>query len=185
MFPYSFLPQSDIDNVPWILRSEQEFDIGIDGLWNIITDDRAWEHWHPEVTKIKNKTEPAGGAGNSRTIVFRQWLLMILLAGPLTIAEDYDVWEDKEPNMKRYQFWLTAASRPKFLSFNRAREEFKVEAISENRCKFTRTVALDPGLLSRYGLGFIVLPMLRHLILVKTPQRLAKAIENKILPIKA
>ena len=184
MFSYAFLPPSDIDNAPWVFKTEHEFDIGIAGLWNIITDDRAWEHWHPEVTNIQNKTEPAGGPGSRRTIVFRHWLFMALLAGPIVIDEEFDVWEDKDPNVKRYQLWFPAASRPQFLTYKRAREEFKVEAISENRCKFTRTVALDPGFMTRYALGFIIYPTLRHLFTVRCPQRLATSIENKILPIK-
>ncbi|KAI2508404.1 hypothetical protein MHU86_6078 [Fragilaria crotonensis] len=183
MFEYKFLPSSEINTAPWVFTSELELDISIDECWSIITDDRAWQHWHPQVTNIQNDKEPAGGAGNSRTIVFRHWFFMALLAGPIAIREEFDVWEDQDDAVKKYQFWLAAASRPVFLTYKGGREEFKVESISATMCKFTRVVALQPAFLPRYALGWLVCPVLRRLFTVQCPQRLTEAIAKNLLPI--
>ena len=183
MFEYTYMPPCDIDLAPWIFKAELELEVSIDDCWGIITDDRAWQHWNPEVTNIQNVREPAGGTGSSRTIVFRHWFFMALLAGPTAIREEFDLWEADDGKMKRYQFWLAAASRPTFLTYKGGREEFKVEAVSATRCKFTRTVALAPAFLTRYALGWLVYPVLRRLFTVQCPQRLADAVAKKLLPI--
>ena len=181
MFKYTFLPSSQINSAPWIFKSEVELDMSIEDFWITLIDDRSWKHWHPEVTNIQNTKV---GFGNSRTVVFRHWFFMALLAGPVRIHEDFDVWEADDDQMKRFQFWLSGASRPSFLTYQGGREEFKVEAISAKRCKFTRTVALIPSFLSRYALGFAIYPMLRSIFTVQCPRRLLASIEKKVLPLK-
>jgi hypothetical protein len=183
MFSLDFLTESDLETVPWVFKSELELDISVQECWDIITDNLAYKVWHPEVTDIKN-IGPALGKGNSRTIVLRHWFFSLLLAGPPTITESFDVWEDSDSDMKRRQCWFSSSSRPKFMTYKRAREEFKVEAISENKCKFTRTVGMDPAFMTRYGLGCLVYPILRKLFTVECPERLADAIQNKVLPLQ-
>jgi len=175
MFKYQFLPESDLEKVPWVFKGELQLDMSVEDCWDIITNDFAYEVWHPEITNMKNNGPT--GLGNSRTVVLR-----LLPAGPSSrITGKFDVWEDGDNDMKRMQCWCTASSRPQFLAYKRAREEYKVEAISGNKCIFTRTVAMDPAFLTRYGLGWAIYPMLRKTFTVKCPTRLVDAIKNKIL----
>lgn len=167
MSDIKFLTPSEINTAPWVFKSEIVLDVSIDECWTIVTDDRAWEHWHPEVTDIRNAREPAGGVGNSRTVVFRP-----RIGGPTPLHEEFDVWEPDDDKVKRYQFWFAAG-----------REEFKVEAISSARSKFTRTVALAPSLFTRFVVGWLVYPELKRLFTVQCPQRLKEAIATKLLPI--
>jgi hypothetical protein len=164
-----FLTPSEINTAPWVFKSEIVLDISIYECWTIVTDDRAWEHWHPEVTDIRNTEEPAGGVGNSRTVVFRP-----RLGSPTPLHETFDVWEHDDDIVKRFQFWFTGG-----------REEFKVEAISSSSCKLTRTVALAPGFVTRYVLGWLVYPELKRLFTVLCPKRLTEAVAMKVLPINA
>ena len=168
MTAIKFLLPSEINTAPWVFKSEIDVDLSIDECWAVVTDDQAWQHWHPEVTDIRNAKEPAGGVGNSRTIVFRP-----CLGGPTPMHEEFDVWEADDEQLKRYQFWFAGG-----------REEFKVQAISSGRCKFTRTVALEPAFVTRYILGWLVYPELKRLFTVQCPQRLVEAIATKLLPIK-
>lgn len=183
MFKYNRITESELETVPWVFKSEVELDISLQECWNILTDDAiAAKTWFPETTDYTYSKKP--GLGATRTVVFRHWLFNILLGGPATIAEEFDVWEDKGTDMKRFQFWFTAASRPQFLTYKRAREEFKVEAISDTKCKFIRTVGMEPAFATRFLLGWMVYPTLRSIFTVKCPNRLAQAVENKILPQK-
>lgn len=163
-----FLTPSEINNAPWVFKSVIVLDISIDECWTIVTDDRAWEFWHPEVTDIRNAKEPAGGVGNSRTVVFCP-----RIGSPTPLYEEFDVWEPDDDNVKRYQFWFAGG-----------REEFKVEAISSTRSKFSRTVAIAPSFFTRFVVGWLVYPELKRLFTVQCPERLAEAIAKKLLPIK-
>lgn len=162
-----FFKPSEINTAPWVFKSEIELELSIDECWDIVTDDKAWQHWHPEVTDIRNAKEPAGGTGNARTVVFQP-----RFAGPTLMHEEFDVWESDDEKLKRYQFWFAGG-----------REEFKVEAISSSSCRFTRTVALAPTFVTRYVIGWLVYPELKRLFIVQCPQRLKEAITKKLLPI--
>ena len=74
--------------------------------WQIVCDDAAYQHWHPEVTNIEWYDEEKSG----RTIVFKDLLLMILLAGPVKVWEAIDVWE-KEGPVKRFSFYISHQNR--------------------------------------------------------------------------
>jgi hypothetical protein len=106
---------------------------------------------------------------------------MILLAGALKIEEHFDVWEEGT----KFQFYFKAMNRPNILPYKSGREEFKVEAISDKTCKFTRTVALEPGFLTRYVLGFIAYPHMKKMFTQKVPDSLVKAVAEGTLPRKS
>mgnify|MGYP003465599003 CR=1 FL=1 len=91
---------SFMDSAPWVFESKVELNVSPQDGWAIVNNDDAWKHWHPEVTKIEwNEQKTA------RTIVFRDTLLMVLLAGPLTMWEEFDVVEDQGP-VKKYSMYF-------------------------------------------------------------------------------
>jgi hypothetical protein len=76
-------------------------------------------------------------------------------------------------------------NRPHILSYKSGREEFKVEAISDKKSKFIITVALEPGFLTRYVLGFIAYPHMKKMFTQKVPESLLKGVADGTLPRKA
>jgi hypothetical protein len=185
-FKFNNVPSSFINKAPWIFRSEVELDILVQDCWNIILNDKAWRHWHPEVTDIKWMDEGKHQKSSERTIIFKDLFFMILLLGPVKLYEHFDIWEDDDNySTKCFGFYVNAATRPSWLTYKALREEFKVEPIGDktnlniNRCKFTRTVAIWPSFLIRYILGWIVHPRLSYLFEKAYPERLIKALQEK------
>jgi hypothetical protein len=178
-FPRHHVPPHYIG--PWYFQSVNILPHrSVADVWSILLDDSAWSQWHPEVTNIQWCDDKKGGVGASRTIVFRDWLFLLVLFGPVTLLEEFDVWEDDElsPSRKRFSFCITAATRPVWMTYRALREDFLVEAMDGGGSKFTRTVTFDPSFLVRYGLGFILYPYLRHLFEVKCPKRFDRAYNN-------
>lgn len=172
---------SFLTTASWIFKSEIQINLAADTVWQILKDDEAWKIWHPEVAKIDwLDMEGSHRAGCERVVLFKDTLFMILLVGPAKIHEVFDVWEENE---KVFGIYFKAINRPSILTYKSAREEFKVQAIDENSCIFTRTVALEPGFLVRNLLGFIVYPRLNNLFTKKCPTRFLEAVEKGRLPI--
>jgi hypothetical protein len=178
---FELAPNTDsvLTTATWIFRSETEIDLPASDVWQILNDDNAWAIWHPEVTNIVWTGEAPHKKGSERTVVVKDTLFMILLAGPLKIHEVFDVWEEG----KKFGFYFKATNRPNLLTFTSGREEFKVEAINDNKCKFTRTIAVEPGFLTRYGLGFIAYPHFKKIFTKKCPDSLVKAVTEGKLPL--
>jgi hypothetical protein len=176
---------------PWTFTSVNELpDKSVADTWSILLDDTAWCLWHPEVTDMVWQTgDELRGVGAIRTVVFRDWFFQLLLAGPTTLREEFDVWDDSQPDHKTFGFGITAATRPVCLTYRAAREEFRVEALSSTSAtegataattttttttmgsKFTRTLTFEPSFAVRYLLGFMVYPYLSHLFEHKCPHR--------------
>jgi hypothetical protein len=163
---------------PWYFQSVNVLPHrSVADVWSILLDDSAWSNWHPEVTNIQwqqrddddtdnSSKKKKGGVGASRTVVFRDWLV-----GPVTLLEEFDVWEDESPHRKRFSFCISPAKA--------FREDFLVEAATTGGgSTFTRTVTFNPSFLVRYGLGWILYPHLRHLFEVKCPERFDRAYNN-------
>jgi Polyketide cyclase / dehydrase and lipid transport len=165
---------------PWTFTSVNELpEKSVDETWSILQDDAAWCHWHPEVTDMQWQTGDLRGVGATRTMVF---------TGSVTIREEFDLWEDNEPDHKKFGFCITATTRPVWLGNRAAREEFRVEALSSSSSssgtegaatatitttgsKFTRTFTVDPSFAVRYLLGFMVYPYLSNLFEHELPRR--------------
>jgi Polyketide cyclase / dehydrase and lipid transport len=158
----------------WRFQSKTEIDLPADTVWSILVDDRAWKEWHPEVTEIVWTDEAPHKTGSERTVVFRD-----PLTGPIKFYEEFDVWEEGH----RFGIHFTALSLPPFASYKSGREEFKVEAGGEKKCVFTRTVAVEPGFVTRYLAGFLIYPHLKKMVEETCPNRLKEAIANGSLPV--
>ncbi|KAG7371445.1 hypothetical protein IV203_020015 [Nitzschia inconspicua] len=172
------VPESFLNDAPWIFKSELELNIPINDCWKILQDDNAWKDWHPEVRGILWMTDERA-AGTSRTVKFSDPVFNTLLAGPLKIWEDFDVWEDTD-TMKRMSFHCPYMSRPNLLTYSALREEFCVVKTGENSCKFTRRVAVQPSFLTRRALGCIVYPRMKSILEVKSPMKFLELYNKKI-----
>jgi len=178
-------PESFLETAPWIFKSEIELDIGVDALFQILMDDRAWEVWHPEVRNIQWKTDAPHGKGSVRTVQYSDWLSTLLLCGAVTMEELYDNFDDSG-STKSFGIKYTSIGRPTFMMYRACREEFKVEPLQDNdsnRCKFVRTVAVDPSFTSRYVFGWLVYPAMKKTFMNLCLKRLEEAILEKKLPI--
>ena len=156
------------------------------------------------ISKDDNENEQKivkNAPGVERVVTYKDWPFMILLAGPIQIYEHFDVWEDgrtdvssknnkkkTSADVRRFQFYFKAFSRPSFLTYTGGREEFKVEPVyvddngtsssSGSGVKFTRIVALEPAFVVRWVLGFIAYPRMKYVFETKCPKRLVEAFES-------
>jgi Polyketide cyclase / dehydrase and lipid transport len=178
MFQLTPQNESFLTTAPWIFQSEMTIDLPVSEVWKILHDDGAWIHWHPEVAKIAWESDTHRELGSERTVTFKDPLFMVLLAGPIKLYEVFDEWEYE----KKFGFYMKGLSRPTFLTYKSVREQFQLEAANESHCKLTRTVAVEPGCITKYVLGCIVYPHLEHLFTKKCPERLLNAIAKGKLP---
>jgi hypothetical protein len=176
-FPLQPVPYSFVREAPWIFRSELCLTLGVDECYKIILDDTAWSKWHPEVTNIVWK-DSTRGVGAERSVDFKDWVFMLLLAGPTRIEEHFDVWEDSSDDRKRVSFYFASLNRPNFLTYSAAREELIIEKTEEG-CKFTRIVALRPSFATRYLLGWLAHRRFSYVLERKCPQRFVDAFDKK------
>ena len=166
-----------LNTAPWIFRSEIVVDVSASAMWNILFDDEAWAFWHTEVAKCEWKD--ANRELNSEcTFTIKDTLFMMLLCGPMKLYTVNDVYEK---DMK-WGFYVKESNIPSFLGNKAVREEFKLEAVSEKQCKFTRIVAMAPSFLSKYLMGWLVYPHLKHAFTKRAPECLVKAIAEGKLP---
>jgi hypothetical protein len=101
-----------------------------------------------------------------------------LLAGPLKIWEQFDVWEETD-TMKRMSFYCPFMSRPNILTYSALREEFLVTKTGEDSCKFTRRVALQPSIVTRRILGCIVYPRMKSILEEKSAKKFMELYNKK------
>lgn len=155
---------------PWTFQSVNRLPHrSVDDVFSILLDDTALHDWHPQVTNIQwNNDTRAKGA--SRTVVFRDPLFTILLAGPLALQEEFDVWDETD-TVKTFGFCITATTRPNCLTFRAAREEFKVETDGNGGAIFTRMATFEPSFAVRYVLGFLIYPHLQNLLERECPRK--------------
>jgi hypothetical protein len=174
-----------LETAPWVFKSEIELDISVEECFNILMDDRAWKLWHPEVTDIQWKTDPPHGRnGSVRTVVYKDWVSYLMLGGPVAMEEKFENCTDTGPT-RAFTVSFTATGRPTWMFLRASKEHFQVEPIenSPGRCKFSRTVAVDPAFLPRYIFYFITYNSMKHTFTNKCPQRLLNAVQEKKLPI--
>lgn len=150
----------------------------MDECWKILQDDDAWKEWHPEITNIVWASNERKAGATSRTVKFRDPLFMALLAGPIKIWENFDIWEET-PTVKRMSFYSPYLNKPNFLSYSALREEFVVEKTGDQTCKFTRKVCVNPSFLNRYVLGFITYPRMASILEQKCPERFKRVYDKK------
>lgn len=162
---------------PWTFQSVNHLPgQTVKDVFAIVKSDSAWQHWHPEVTNIQWEGD-LRGVGASRTVVIRDWLFMLLLAGPVTLKEEFDVWNETN-RMCNFGFCVTASNRPVCLTYRALREEYKVEADGDG-AKFTRIVTIDPSFAVQYLLGFLIHPYLKNLFESECPKRFEKHFGKK------
>lgn len=158
----------------WIFHSEVVLPVSLDDCWDIITDDGAWQFWHPEVTEITNTVGDPGTVGSERTIVYNG----------IKINEWFDIWEEQDggdDNRRRYSFFFSAASLPGFLGFKMLREDYTCQRITDSKSLFQRTVAMEPGLLF-VSFFYIVYPQFQRTFEQLCPLRMLESIEAGDLP---
>ena len=171
-----------LETAEWIFESNVTLPLTLDQCWDILTDDGAWEYWHPEVRSIENTVGTPGTVGSERTIVFGDWVIGLLVGGPFRIQEVFDSWEnDASSDTRRYSMYYKGVTRPNAFTYSRGKEEFVCQRISDSETRFTRTVALDPGFLANM-LSFIAYARLENVFEVLCPERLLESIEAGRLP---
>lgn len=181
-FPIEPAPEDFVNTATWIFDSDLLLPIPLEECWDIITDDGAWEFWHPEVTHITNTEGFPGTIGSKRTIVYKDWLLNTLSLGAITFEETFDVWED-DGEYRRYSFYFSGATRDESFTWTMAREELICVKVDEQSSRFGRTVAIEPGV-GQQTLSFLVRPWMARTFEKLCPKRLLDAIEAGDLPRK-
>jgi Polyketide cyclase / dehydrase and lipid transport len=160
MFPLSTPTDSFVTTASWIFQHDMTIDLPVHDVWNILNDDGAWSHWLPELTKIEWNDATNRGKDSQRTITLKDPLFMILLCGPLRLQEVFDEYEVN----KKLSLYMKGANRPNCFTYKCFQEQFILEPINEKQCTLTRILALEPGFLTKYLLGCIIYPYVKHFI---------------------
>lgn len=168
------------EEAEWDMESATILPVSVKDCWDIITSDEAMDIWCPEFGNVENSGEP--GVGNIRNAVLDDSVLNILSLGSVGIEQTFDVWNDEEDNIRSYAYYVSGTTRPGFMSWKAAREQFVCEEIDDDNTMLTRTLAIEPGFLTE-TLEFVVQPRLESIVEEKCPERLLNAIAQGKLPI--
>ncbi|WP_088240727.1 SRPBCC family protein [Calothrix rhizosoleniae] len=159
-FKYRPVDMDFLERAPVRFVNEVELDASATDVFTIFEDAEAWPEWIKLIVKVEWTSPKPYGVGTTR----------IVKGSFLTVNEYFFVWQQN----KRFAFYFTEASLPLFKAFA---EDYRLENLGDNRCKFIYTVCLEPIFLMRLG-GSLVLKFYDQLF-QKVTKNLAEYIRCK------
>ncbi len=149
-----------LERAPVRFVNEIELDASPKDVFTIFEDATAWREWIKEIISVEWTNPRPYGVGTTRTVK----------GSLLTFNEYFFVWEQN----KRFAFYVTDVSLPMFKAFA---EDYRLEDLGNNRCKFIYTVCLEPNFLMRLGSSFVL--KLYDKLFQKITKNLAEYIRRK------
>jgi hypothetical protein len=132
----------DIDffqSAPVRFVNEIELAASAADVFAIFEEAEAWPQWFPEIVNVEWTTPRPHGVGTTRTVKLNT----------VTVYESFFVWEQD----KHFAFYFTQMSLPLVRAFA---EDYRLEALEHNRCKFIYTVCFEPTFWLRFGGAFVL-----------------------------
>ena len=181
-FKLDFVDESFLSSARWQWNIVTELPVSMEDCWSIQTDNGAYKYWFPEIV-VREERGTFGTNDGFRIVDFGDRLVGLFLAGSLRIEEAVDIYEDVDSTRRRLSFYFSRTSRPNFLTFKRAREEYICEAVDgeANKSIFIWNIGFDPGFITR-ALFFVSKRRFDKIFAQKCPKRLLEAIEKGDLP---
>lgn len=126
---FSAMPveESFFESAPSVLRDAFEIPRPAAEVWGEITSERPLS-WCRILRKVKWTSPRPFGVGTTRTVRS--------IAGAM-LREHYFLWEEG----RRHAFYVTETTLPVFRSLA---EDYLVEPVSDDSCRFTWTIAIEP-----------------------------------------
>ncbi|MDJ0676625.1 MAG: SRPBCC family protein [Calothrix sp. MO_167.B42] len=159
-FKYRPVDIDFFERAPVRFVNQVELDASPTDVFTIFEDAEAWAEWLEIIVNLQWTSPKPHGVGTTRTVKGKF----------LTVNEYFFVWEQN----KRFAFYFTEASLPLAQAFA---EDFRLEDLGNNRCKFIYTVCLEPNLLM--GLGGPFIRKYYEELFHKATQNLAKYVRDK------
>ncbi len=132
-------------------------------VFSTFEDAEAWPQWFKEIVKVEWTSPHPYGVGTTRTVSLNT----------VTVDEYFFLWEQDQ----RFAFYLTSMSLP--LAHALA-EDYQLEDLGNNRCKFIYTVCLEPTVWLRLG-GTLIINIYKNMFRQATLD-LADFLQNKTVP---
>jgi len=128
LFECRTVDESWFDDAQIRFTNRIELDVGADALFEVFEDEESWPQWVPGIAKVDWTTPKPYGPGTERTVTF---------IGGMEVYETFHAWE----RGKHMAFSFTGTTQPVWWRFG---EDYKVEALGDDRCRLTWTVAYEP-----------------------------------------
>jgi hypothetical protein len=128
-----------LERAPVRFVNEIELDAPPARVFAIFEDAAAWPQWFKEIVTVEWTSPRPYGVGTTRTVTLTT----------VTVKEYFFVWEQDQ----HFAFYFTEISLPIAKALV---EDYRLEDLGENRCKFIYTVGLEPTVWLRLG-GSLVL----------------------------
>lgn len=109
-----------------------ELKASAESVFDMFADGESWPRWFPGIQRVDWTTPEPKGVGTTRTVRLTT----------ATVFEHFLVWE----RGRRFTFRFEGANRPLFRA---GIEDYRLEDLGFERCRFTYGVYLDPTLLVR------------------------------------
>lgn len=119
--------------------NEVELAASPEQVFAVFENAEAWPQWFKEIAHVEWTSPRPYGVGTTRTVSLTT----------VTVKEYFFVWQQNQ----RFAFYFTELSLPLARAFA---EDYHLEDLGNNCCKFTYTVCLEPTIWLRLGGSFIL-----------------------------
>ena len=119
------------DTAPWRFRASAEVPVSAAAAFAIFEDAPSWPKFFRGLRGVEWTSPKPFGVGTTRTVSL----------GMANVFEHFFRWEQGS----RFSFYLLATQSPLPL-FHSLAEDYLLEPLAENRCRFTYTVGIEPAL---------------------------------------
>jgi hypothetical protein len=120
------------ETAPWRFVTAVEVPASAAEVFHTFEDGAQWPRWFKGIRRVTWTSPKPYGVGTTRTVEL----------DALTVFEHFFRWQSGE----RFSFYVTHATVPLFRALA---EDYLLEDLAPGRCRFTYTVAIEPGLLGR------------------------------------
>jgi uncharacterized protein YndB with AHSA1/START domain len=121
-----------LDRARWKWCFERELAAPASRLWALLADAPGWAQWFESMKSVEWTSEAPHGVGSTRTVHF----------SAVTLEERFIRWDEG----KALAFHGEASSWPMFTALV---EEYVVEELEGDRCRFIWRVGMDPSWIAR------------------------------------
>ncbi len=118
------------ETAPWRFQASAELPVSAEAAFALWEDPAAWPHWFPAILGVEWTSPKPFGVGTTRTVRL----------ATATVFERFFRWEPG----RRFSFHLDAHRAPLPI-FRALAEDYLLEPLGGQRCRFTYTVGIDPA----------------------------------------
>lgn len=120
-----------LDSAAWRFENVVDLDAPSGEVFGVFADGESWPKWYEAVQRVVWTSPEPRGVGTTRTVTLSVTPLKV------TVHERFLVWDPG----RRFTFRFDAVSLP---LFDAGIEDYRLDDLSEGRCRLTYTVCFEP-----------------------------------------